>query len=107
MPPRYGQPFHPCKDARGRAQLERVRHLYPPSILSAPVVPDVMDSVGFHPRAKFDLGGPGAALLAMNVKIGCGDRIGIEQPVRAALIGARVVRPPDAAVDHKMRDVDV
>src|SRR5690348_8156829 len=64
-------------------------------------------SENLDPGAQLDLPGPGAAVLAVQLQIGLGDRIGIEHPVGAALIGARVARAADAAVDDDMPDMDV
>src|ERR1700733_9142795 len=59
------------------------------------------------PRSELDLPGPGAARLAVELEIGLGDRVGGEQPVRPALVGARIGILGDAAVDHNVADMDV
>src|SRR5580698_5120064 len=61
----------------------------------------------FDPRPQLDLPGPGIARLAMELEIGFGDRVGIEQRVRPFLIGARIVLLGDAAVDDEVADMDV
>src|SRR5580704_19411644 len=60
-----------------------------------------------NPRPQLDLPGPGAARLAVQRQIGLGDRVGVEQPVGAALVGAGIRLFGDAAVDHDMADMDV
>src|SRR5579864_5412709 len=52
-----------------------------------------------HPGPQLDFPRPGAAVLAVEVEIALGDRVGIEEPVGAALVGARVAMLGDAAVD--------
>jgi len=59
-----------------------------------------------RPRAQLDFPGPGAALLAMQVEIAVGDRVGIEQRVGAAIGAARVARPADPAIADDMADMD-
>jgi hypothetical protein len=54
------------------------------------------------PRSELDFPGPGAAVLAVQLQIALGDRGGIEHPVRAALVGARVAGAADAAIDDDM-----
>src|SRR6266478_3541801 len=59
------------------------------------------------PGPQLDFPGPGAAVLMVQLQVACGDRIGVEQPIGAALVGARVARLPDAAVDDDVTDMDV
>src|SRR5260370_42496895 len=59
------------------------------------------------PGPKLDFPGPGAAVLAVQLQVGLGDRIGVEQPIGAALVGARIARLPDAAIDDDVPDMDV
>src|SRR3546814_10728014 len=66
------------------------------------------------PGSQLDLPGPGAAVLAMHVEVGLGDRVRRQQRV----VGQRVVGlctvglctigagPADASVDDEMRHVD-
>src|SRR5438067_2437426 len=66
------------------------------------------DSMQFlDPGAQLDFPRPGAARLAVELEIALRDRIGIEQAVGAALVGARVARLGDAAVDDDVADMDV
>src|SRR6266704_973007 len=60
-----------------------------------------------HPRSELHLPGPGAAVLAVDVEVGLGDRIGLQQAVSAALTRAWIALLLDAAVYYEMRDVNV
>src|SRR5246127_4509566 len=58
-----------------------------------------------HPRPQFHFPGPGAARLLQYVPVAQRDGIGIEPGIRAI----RRILPrgaADAAIDHKMRDMD-
>ena len=44
------------------------------------------------PRPQFDFPGPRAAVLAMQLQVGLGNRVGIEQRVGAALVAAPGIR---------------
>src|SRR5690242_5844636 len=66
-----------------------------------------LSSIGFNPRTKLDLRRPRAPLLAMHVKVSLGDRVGLEQAIGSALIGARIVAAANPAIDDEMRDVNV
>src|SRR5689334_23485146 len=59
------------------------------------------------PGPQLDLPSPGAARLAVELEVGGGDGIGVEQAVRAAPLGARVARLTDGPVDDEMADMDV
>src|ERR1700686_1686733 len=59
------------------------------------------------PRPQLDLPGPGATRLAMQREIGLGDRVGVEQSVGTALVGARIGFFGDAAIDDDVADMDV
>src|SRR5437667_2714733 len=60
-----------------------------------------------HPRPELHFPCPGTAVLTMDVEVGLGDRIGLQEAVSAALIRARIALLLDAAVYYEMRDVDV
>src|SRR5439155_18592337 len=56
------------------------------------------------PRAEFDLPGPGAAVLAVEIEIALRDRRRLEHSVGTARVAAL---PLDAAVDDEMGDMNV
>src|SRR5207249_2464775 len=67
----------------------------------------VLISKPLDPGTKFELPRPGAAVLAVHVKVVPGDLVGQQHAVLAPLIRARVSRRlADPAVDDEMRDVD-
>src|SRR5690242_11147006 len=64
----------------------------------------------FLERAQIDLVAPGRRMLPVDLPVGLGDRVDIEQAVRALLrapLRETAVDPlaVDAAVDHDMRDM--
>src|SRR5258708_15827363 len=59
------------------------------------------------PGPQLDLPGPGAARLAVQREIGLGDRVRVEEPVRAAFVGARVAFLGDAAIDNDVAYMDI
>src|SRR5581483_1148307 len=73
--------------------------------------PRALFSPAFLPRPEIHLERPGAALLAMELPIGLGDVVGIEDTVRSRIVAFReIALDPlcvDRAVDHDMGDMDV
>src|ERR1051326_615801 len=60
-----------------------------------------------HPRPELHFPCPGTAVLSMDVEVGPGDRIGLQEAVSATLTRAWIALLLDAAVYDEMRDVDV
>src|SRR5580658_2422558 len=59
------------------------------------------------PRPQLHLPGPGAAVLAVDMEIGGGDGVGVEERIVSRLSPAGVAGLADAAVDDEMADMDV
>src|SRR5260221_213683 len=63
------------------------------------------------PRPEVHLEGPGRARLAMELPVGLGDVVGIEDGVGASVIALGKIRldpfSVDGAIDHDMGDMDV
>src|SRR5262249_31833889 len=78
-----------------------------PSERRPPMMPSGMEaSERLDPWPQLDLEAPGAAMLAMDRKIGFGDRIRREAAVRTVTIDGLPGRL-DLAVDDEMRDMDI
>ena len=61
----------------------------------------------FHPRAQFDLPCPGTAVLAVKLQIAFSDCCGIKHSVTAVILPFCPAFRPDAAINHKMPNMDV
>src|SRR5207253_5339928 len=59
------------------------------------------------PGAQLDFPGPGAAVLAIEMEIAVGDRLGIEHRIGPALGEPGIAGAADPAVDHDVADMDV
>src|SRR5665213_1568811 len=87
--------------------MARIDNSSPPKVNLSEHLRLARSSEILDPGPQFDFPGPGAARLAMQIQIGVGDRVRVEESVGAAFVGARIAILGDAAVDHDVADMDV